>query len=279
MEKILRIGQVSNLYGISLDTLRYYDRKGLLKPMVDQQNGYRYYAVEQLDTLEMILVGKHLEIPLEQIKEKMDSERIEGYLEMVRGQIEVIEAKQAELAKLIQYTTSMMNKLNHIENHKNDNSFSTVAIEKNMDVSIFQVNLKDILNTRSAPMINGIEAFEQWVLYDVNEEGAMIENTQAIGLSIHREMVHANELYQYLDAATEQGGVSKYELSGAYRHISFWGKESDLREYLRQLGDHFKLRDTTLHIQFGFALLHKDLNHDYWVDIYFPDDTEGGIGD
>lgn len=275
MEKILRIGQVSNLYGISLDTLRYYDRKGLLKPMVDQQNGYRYYAVEQLDTLEMILVGKHLEIPLEQIKEKMDSERIEGYLEMVRGQIEVIEAKQAELAKLIQYTTSMMNKLNHIENHKNDNSFSTVDIEKNMDVSIFQVNLKDILNTRSAPMINGIEAFEQWVLYDVNEEGAMIENTQAIGLSIHREMVHANELYQYLDAATEQGGVSKYELSGAYRHISFWGKESDLREYLRQLGDHFKLRDTTLHIQFGFALLHKDLNHEYWVDIYFPDDTEG----
>lgn len=82
MEKILRIGQVSNLYGISLDTLRYYDRKGLLKPMVDQQNGYRYYAVEQLDTLEMILVGKHLEIPLEQIKEKMDSERIEGYLEL-----------------------------------------------------------------------------------------------------------------------------------------------------------------------------------------------------
>ncbi len=57
MQHLLRIGQVSKLYGISLDTLRHYDHKGLLKPIVDKNNGYRYYSLKHLDILEMILVG------------------------------------------------------------------------------------------------------------------------------------------------------------------------------------------------------------------------------
>lgn len=275
MEKFLRIGQVSNLYGISLDTLRYYDRKNLLKPMVDKQNGYRYYSLEQLDTLEMILVGKHLEIPLEQIKEKVESESIEGYLDMMQEQIQFIEAKKEALTKLVQYTTKMTNMLTHIQNHTNDKTFSTVTLEKNVDVTIFQVDLKNVLNTQTTTMINGIEAFEQWVFYYVNEEGAITENTQAVGLSIHSDIVHANEIYKNLDEATKQDSVSKYYLYGAYRHISFWGNESDLKEYLYLLCMHFKLRETTLNIKFRFALLHKDMKHEYWADIYFPNKTAG----
>lgn len=269
MEKLLKIGQVSNLYGISLDTLRYYDHKGLLKPIVDKQSGYRHYSLEQLDTLEMILVGKYLEIPLERIKEKIDSESIEGYLDMMQEQNQFIKAKKEALTKLIQYTTKMTNMLKKIENHVNDKTFSTATIENAMDVTIFRLNLKKILNTRTAPMINGIEAFEQWGFYCVNAEGVITENTQNIGLSIHTDIVHANELREHLDKATEQGSVSKYCLLGKYSHINFWGNETDLREYLHQLCMHFKLRDTTLNINFRFALLHKDMNHEYWADIYF----------
>ena len=58
MDNLLRIGQVCNLYGISLDTLRYYDRKGLLKPLVDKDSGYRYYTLGHLDVLEMLLIGR-----------------------------------------------------------------------------------------------------------------------------------------------------------------------------------------------------------------------------
>lgn len=271
MEKILRIGQVSRLYGISLDTLRYYDRKGLLKPMVDKQSGYRYYSLEQLDTLEMILVGKHLEIPLDRIKEKVDSESIEGYLDMMQEQIQFIEAKKEALTKLIQYTTKMTTMLKNIDNHINDRTFSTAAMENHMDVTIFQVNLKNLFNTQTAPMTNGIEAFEQWVFYYVNEGGIITENTQDIGLSIHSDIVHANELHRYLDEATEQGRVSKYRLYGEYRHIGFWGNESDLKEYLHLLCMHFNLRDTTLHIKFRFALLHKNMKHEYWAEIYFSE--------
>ncbi|GAA4654729.1 hypothetical protein GCM10023142_18670 [Anaerocolumna aminovalerica] len=86
MKGLLRIGQVSKLYGISLDTLRHYDRKGLLKPIIDSQNDYRYYSLEHLDILEMILVGKYINIPLNQMKERIDSESIDEYLSMVKEQ-------------------------------------------------------------------------------------------------------------------------------------------------------------------------------------------------
>ncbi|AJD27392.1 MerR family DNA-binding transcriptional regulator [Clostridium botulinum] len=86
MQHLLRIGQVSKLYGISLDTLRHYDHKGLLKPIVDKNNGYRYYSLKHLDILEMILVGKYMEIPLEQMQKRLNSESIGDYLSMVQEQ-------------------------------------------------------------------------------------------------------------------------------------------------------------------------------------------------
>ncbi|WP_082112386.1 MerR family DNA-binding transcriptional regulator [Paenibacillus sp. DMB20] len=64
MDFRISIGKVSKMYGISLDTLRHYDKIGILKPIVDETNGYRYYSLEHLDLLEHILVGKYLEIPL-----------------------------------------------------------------------------------------------------------------------------------------------------------------------------------------------------------------------
>lgn len=271
MQKLLRIGQVSNLYNISLDTLRYYDRKDLLKPIVDEQNGYRYYSLEHLDILEMILIGKHLEIPLEQMKERIDSESINGYLSMMEEQNRFIEEKRAILTKLNQYTNEMTNMLKHIQNFSNDNTFSKVTTEKDLDIIIYQVNLKNFLNNIENTQINGIESFDQWISYNVDNNNVIIENSEILGLSIHKHIVHSNELCKYLDSAAEEEKMSKYNISGSYRHISFWGNENELHEYLHLLCRHFKLKNTLLHIRFCFALLHKDMKHEYFAKIYFPE--------
>ncbi|AWI06293.1 MerR family DNA-binding transcriptional regulator [Clostridium drakei] len=269
MQNLLRIGQVSNLYGISLDTLRYYDHKDLLKPIVDEQNGYRYYSLEHLDILEMILIGKYLEIPLEQMKEKIDSESIDGYLAMMEEQNRFIEEKRTVLSKLNQYTSEMTDMLKNIQNFSNDNTFSKVATEKDIDINIYQVNLKNFLNNIENTQINGIEAFEQWISYHVDDENSIIENSGMLGLSIHNHTIYVNELYKYLDYAVEEEKVSKHHISGSYRHISFWGTENELQEYLHLLCRHFKLKNTILHIKFCFALLHKDMKHEYFAEIYF----------
>ena len=62
-----RIKQASELSGVSVRTLHYYDEIGLLSPH-KSENGYRYYSEEDMSFLQTILFYKYLGFPLRQIK-------------------------------------------------------------------------------------------------------------------------------------------------------------------------------------------------------------------
>ncbi len=48
---MLSIGEFSKICKVSTKTLRYYAEIGLILPSeIDPKNGYRYYAIEQLET-------------------------------------------------------------------------------------------------------------------------------------------------------------------------------------------------------------------------------------
>jgi DNA-binding transcriptional MerR regulator len=65
------VKQLSNLAGVSVRTLHYYDEIGLLKPASVGDNGYRYYGEESLLRLQQILFYRELDLPLEDIKKIM----------------------------------------------------------------------------------------------------------------------------------------------------------------------------------------------------------------
>ena len=65
------VKQVSDLTGISVRMLHYYDEIGLLKPSEITEAGYRLYDDEALETLQQILFFKELDIPLKEVKEIM----------------------------------------------------------------------------------------------------------------------------------------------------------------------------------------------------------------
>ena len=46
-QKTYRIGDVANLMGLSRDTLRYYEKRGILSSK-KEENGYRYYTEEDI---------------------------------------------------------------------------------------------------------------------------------------------------------------------------------------------------------------------------------------
>lgn len=66
---MLRIGEFSKLAKTTVKTLRYYDEIGLLKPIFVDDNGYRYYQIEQLNVLLKIVSLRSLDMPLTDIKE------------------------------------------------------------------------------------------------------------------------------------------------------------------------------------------------------------------
>ena len=50
-----RIGEFSYLCSMSIKTLRYYDKIGVLIPAsVDELTGYRYYSIDQLEQAQKI---------------------------------------------------------------------------------------------------------------------------------------------------------------------------------------------------------------------------------
>jgi len=65
-----RIGEFSNLSGVSTKTLRFYDEIGLLRPAsVDSRTGYRHYRPEQLEEVASILSLKQLGVSLAEVRD------------------------------------------------------------------------------------------------------------------------------------------------------------------------------------------------------------------
>lgn len=65
-----RIGEVSQVTGISKDTLHFYNKIGLLVPdHIDPNNQYRYYSLRNLWQLDIITTCRKLNIPLDMVKQ------------------------------------------------------------------------------------------------------------------------------------------------------------------------------------------------------------------
>lgn len=78
----LTIHEFGSLRGVSIGSLRYYEKLGLLKPAkVDPDTGYRYYLPEQLEILDVIRMCVVLDIPLKEMKKYEDEQ---GHLDLKR---------------------------------------------------------------------------------------------------------------------------------------------------------------------------------------------------
>ena len=62
-------GQFARLAGVSLKTIRFYDKKNILKPSYRNPSGARFYTEEDFAKLQQILLLKYLGLSLEDIKE------------------------------------------------------------------------------------------------------------------------------------------------------------------------------------------------------------------
>lgn len=66
---MLSIGEVARLVGVSVETVRFYEREGLLAEPDRKSSGYRQYEVEAVERLRFIKQSKELGFTLKEIKE------------------------------------------------------------------------------------------------------------------------------------------------------------------------------------------------------------------
>ncbi len=69
MNTLLSIGKLAKLRNINVQSLRYYEKLGILVPAyTNQESGYRYYSLEQIMILDTIILCIDLGIPLKELK-------------------------------------------------------------------------------------------------------------------------------------------------------------------------------------------------------------------
>lgn len=103
---MFRIGSFSQLTGVTVKTLRYYESVGLLQPAeVDRFTGYRSYTLDQMDRLNRIVALKDLGLTLDEIKRVLNDHpqpaELRGMLRLKRAQVrQSIAAEQARLERI-----------------------------------------------------------------------------------------------------------------------------------------------------------------------------------
>lgn len=89
----LSIGKVSRLFGLSPETLRYYEQEGLLAPGKNQENGYREYDFEDLFLLTDLMFYRDIGIPLKDIKSIFGGMSIDEISDLIGDKKREIRAK------------------------------------------------------------------------------------------------------------------------------------------------------------------------------------------
>lgn len=108
----MRIGELAQRTGVEVDTIRYYEKAGLLPSPSRQGNGYRDYGERHGERLSFIRHCRALDMPLTDIKRLLDfvahpeadcgdiNRLIDRQLERVRVRLNSMQALERQLAAL-----------------------------------------------------------------------------------------------------------------------------------------------------------------------------------
>ena len=99
---MMTVNEVSKLAGVSIRTLQYYDKIGLLHPTGYTDAGYRLYDDADLERLQHILLFRELEFPLKDIKMIVNSPDFDRS-KALEQQIELLRLKKEHIENLMNF--------------------------------------------------------------------------------------------------------------------------------------------------------------------------------
>lgn len=96
----LSTGELAQMFGLTKQTIIYYDKIGLISPAKRGEKDYRYYTLEQADELDSILTFRNLGVPIKTLKEYLRVRNAEGCIEMLKKQKEKVNLEIQKLDKI-----------------------------------------------------------------------------------------------------------------------------------------------------------------------------------
>lgn len=105
-----KVGDLAELTGLTVRTLRFYDQIGLFSPSGQTESGHRLYDASDLSRLQQIVSLKELGLSLEEIKSALDGKQISP-VEIVKLQMTRVKeqiAQQQQLLEQLQHVSKRM---------------------------------------------------------------------------------------------------------------------------------------------------------------------------
>ena len=108
-DKLLKIGELAKLAGVSVKALHIYEKKNVIKPVwIDENTGYRYYSPDQFRLVEALIGLQDMGFSLDEISKilsgKCSKEEISSMFDekelLLQERIYALEAKIKELSSI-----------------------------------------------------------------------------------------------------------------------------------------------------------------------------------
>ena len=147
----MTVHEVSRLTGVSIRTLQYYDRIGLLHPAKYTDAGYRLYDDAALAALQQILLFRELEFPLKDIQRIIQSPSFDRQ-KALDQQIMLLELKKEHLDNLLHLAREI----------------KTTGVKTKMDFSAFDTKKMDEYAAKAKETWGNTPAYQE---YEQKTEG------------------------------------------------------------------------------------------------------------
>lgn len=115
------VGEIAEALGISADTVRYYNKMGIVAPLRREENNYRYFDLNAVSNLHSVTLLRSFGVPVEKIQGCFDPQNIETLiagLEETSGdilrEIERLRQQQAELLRFYDFLRQVGTQYNQV---------------------------------------------------------------------------------------------------------------------------------------------------------------------
>lgn len=227
MKNFFKIGEISKLYGIGVDSIRYYEEIGIIKPE-RSESGYRHYSIHDIWKLNVIRDLRSIGFTMEQIRKYLNHHTVASSLSM-------LEEEKVAISKQMQYLQKLQKNVEHRLNN----------IHSALTLPLDEIRLLNLPPRRCHCLSEGYETEEEMdllmkQLINLNQNRLYIIGSNQIGTVLSLSALLNKEALSYQSVflideegtdIIDGGDYLCVTYHGSYEKSACWGQQ--LIQYAR----------------------------------------------
>lgn len=142
-EKFFTIGEISKLYNIGLDSIRYYEKMGVLSPKRNPENNYRLYTLKDISRLTAIRELMALNFSLEEIKAFYENHNVDSTISMLEKELKSVNENILKLYEAKNSIEARLKKITNIKKVPVTGEISVIEMFERPCIMVSEKNIPD----------------------------------------------------------------------------------------------------------------------------------------